>query len=334
MVRKKERFNSENAITIDQTSVELGESAVLKLVVGRTPSDNQITITTHIFRSEIPGPVVLLLGGVHGNEINGIEIVNQLVLEKAFSHLKRGSVIAIPLLNVFGFNNMSRDVPDGKDVNRSFPGSSTGSLASRIANTLTKKIMPFVDYAVDCHTGGSARYNYPQIRVTKNDIEALELAKVFASPYTMEKTAIANSFRKIANEMEIPTLVYEAGESIRLDGFCITSGKNGIKNVLGYLDLLEIETNEERQTNIIKKSRWVRASQSGIFIWSKCSGQFVAKGDTLGIIKNPYGTKHITVFSKFNGHIVGHNNASVVNQGDALFHIGLTEDQNEEVSGF
>ena len=324
--RKREKFNPEGPIIIDNNEIKIGESQTFKIIVGRTPSDNQITIMTHVFRSENPGPTLLILGGVHGDEINGVEIVNQLILEDHFKHLNKGSVIAIPLLNVFGFNHLSRDVPDGKDVNRSFPGSSKGSLAARVANTLTNKILPFVDYAIDCHTGGSARYNHPQVRVTKNIPEVLELAKVFAAPYTIESTTIPKSFRRIAKDLEIPTIVYEGGESIRLCGFSIHKGKEGIKRVMEHLELKQKDDeNEITGTTIIHKSRWVRAAQAGIFIWSKSSGHFVTKGEPIGIIKNPYGTKYITVFSKFDGHIIGHNNASVVNQGDALFHIGLVD---------
>jgi predicted deacylase len=333
MVRKKKhKYNPEDPIVIDNNEVKVGESKSFRIIVGRTPSDSQITIMTHVFRSAKPGPTLLVLGGVHGNEINGIEMVNQLILEDYFDHIERGSAIAIPLLNVFGFNHFSRDVPDGKDVNRSFPGSSGGSLASRVAGTLTHKVLPFVNYAIDCHTGGSTRYNYPQIRITKNIPENMKLAKVFAAPYTIESTTIPKSFRKVAKDLEIPTLVFEGGESIRLCGFSIHKGKEGIKRVMEHLGLkAKEEFSEPPVTTIIQKSRWIRASQAGIFIWSKSSGHFVTKGEPIGIIKNPYGTKHITVFSKYDGHIIGHNNASVVNQGDALFHIGLI---NQVYEGF
>lgn len=329
MVRKKKQaFKVEDDIIIDNVKIGIGQSETLKIIVGRTPSDNQITITTHVFRSENPGPTLLLLGGVHGDEINGIEVVNQMVLDNEFHNIKQGTIIAIPLLNVFGFNNLSRDVPDGKDVNRSFPGTSKGSLASRVASTLTRKILPYVDYAIDCHTGGSSRYNHPQIRVTKNEAVAIEMAKVFGAPYTIISSTIPNSFRRIAKEMGIHTIVYEAGESIRLCGPSIQKGKEGVRRVINFLKYKD-DHQEIPETTEILKSSWIRATQAGIFIWSKSSGHFVHKGEPIGLIKNPYGTKHITVFSKYNGHIIGHNNASVVNQGDALFHIGLVENTYE-----
>ena len=330
MVKKKAQFDASQDIVIDGVATKLGESSTFKIIVGRTPSDNQITITTHVFRSKHVGPTVLLLGGVHGDEINGVEVVNQLVMEEQFKQLRKGTVIAIPLLNVFGFNNMSRDVPDGKDVNRSFPGSKSGSLASRVAHTLTYKVLPFVDIAIDCHTGGSSRYNYPQVRYTPGLEDVLELAKVFGAPFTIGSSVIKNSFRKVARDMNIPTLVYEAGESVRLCGYSIQKGKEGIIRVLDHLGMATESLNDEvPKTTLVNKSAWIRATQAGIFIWSKSSGSFVKKGEPIGIIKNPYGTKHITVFSKYNGHIIGHNNGSVVNQGDALFHIGIAEEVYE-----
>ena len=265
----------------------------------------------------------MVLGGIHGDEINGVEIVRKSLEEDVFTNLDRGSVIAIPLLNVFGFINFSREVPDGKDVNRSFPGSSKGSLASRVANTLTKKILPYVDIAMDFHTGGSSRFNYPQIRFGTNDKLAEELALVFGTRFIIQKQVIPKSFRKTASVNNISTLVFEGGESVRLDGHAISVGIQGMKRVLAHLEMTHQPTfNNQTKSTIIKKTLWQRAPYSGIFIWSKCSGHYVKKGEPLGVLKDAYGNKSITVNASKEGYIIGHNNASVVNQGDALFHIG------------
>ena len=196
-------------LIIDQVSIGPGEKEQVDLFVSRLPSGNRISVQTHVYRASQPGPTVLLMGGVHGDEINGIQIVRKIIEEKVLETLKAGSVIAIPLLNVFGFINYSRDVPDGKDVNRSFPGSSIGSLASRTASVLTKKVLPNVDIAIDLHTGGAERYNHPQIRYSKKDKKALDLAKAFGAPYVIEKPWITKSFRKTANLMDISVLVYD-----------------------------------------------------------------------------------------------------------------------------
>jgi len=313
----------EEPIEIGGVSVYPGEYALANINVGRLPSDTKIDIKAHIFRSKNPGPCILVLGGVHGDEINGVEIVRKAIEEDLFSDLERGSIIAIPLLNVFGFINFSREVPDGKDVNRSFPGISSGSLASRVANTLTKKILPFVDFAMDFHTGGSSRFNYPQIRYSKTDRKAEELAMVFGTKYIIQKPLIPKSFRKTAKEMNIPTIVFEGGESVRLDGHSISVGLQGMKRVLAHLDLKhEVVFDSQVKSIMLTKTSWLRAPYSGIFIWSKASGEFVRKGEPLGVLKDAYGSKSITVSATREGHIIGHSNASVVNQGDALFHLG------------
>jgi len=309
-------------LNIDGQLVARGESKNIKLLVGRLPSDTGIYIQANIYRSVHPGPAVLCLGGVHGDEINGVEIVRKSIEKGFFEKLEKGTVIAIPLLNVFGFINFSRDVPDGKDVNRSFPGNSTGSLASRIAKTLTKKILPHIDYALDFHTGGSSRYNYPQIRYTRNDSRSLELAKAFDAPLIIEKPLIPKSFRKVATDKKIAVIVYEAGESIRLDGYSIEKGIEGIKNVLFFLEMAKTHFRDEKENIMVKKTTWLRAPYSGIFIWAKDSGKWVKKMEPIGVIKDPFGMKSVNVLASRDGIIIGHNNASVVNQGDALFHIG------------
>jgi hypothetical protein len=187
-----------------------------------------------------------------------------------------------------------------------------------------------VDYAIDLHTGGDSRYNYPQTRYTKSDQVSKHLAEIFNAPFTIQQPLISKSFRKTCKDLGISSMVYEGGESVRLCGISIQYGKEGILNVLDHLGFFkELKGNNSKlkTTKHIAKSSWVRAAQSGIFIWSKSSGSVVAKGEPLGILKNPYGTKRDVVLSKYDGFIIGHNNASVVNQGDALFHIGFSEEE-------
>lgn len=316
---------------IEKEEITAGSHAEVKIPVGRMPSDTRIFIHTNIFRSLNPGPTVLILAGVHGDEINSIEIAAQLLEEEAFVNIQSGNIIVIPLLNVFGFNNFSRDVHDGKDVNRSFPGEMTGSMASRIAATITKKILPFVDIAIDLHTGGAARYNHPQSRFYEKDLACIELAMLFNSPFDIHQPLIAKSFRKTAKDHGIPALVYEAGESIRLSGMAIDEGKRGIIKTLEGLGVLPPKFNyPQRPSILVKDTSWQRANTSGIFVWERCSNDLIQKGDVLGLIKDPYGNKSNVVLSKFSGYIIGHNNASVVNQGDALFHIAT----DYEVEGF
>ena len=306
---------------IDGKEIAPGTSDQVNLYVSRLPSGTRINIQVNVFRSDVEGPTVLVLGGVHGDEINGIQIVQRMLYEKAFDDIKMGSVIAIPLLNVFGFIQFSRDVPDGKDVNRSFPGSTTGSLASRTAAVLTKKILPLVDVAIDLHTGGASRYNYPQIRYSKKDARALELGKVFGAPFLIQKPFISKSFRKTANLHGVSVLVYEAGESTRLDGFSIDLGIAGIKRTLHSLGMIEHAPKANHMTRNFESTGWVRASEAGLFVWSKESGAYVRKGELLGVIQSPQADRTKRIIAKKSGYIIGHNNASVVHNGDALFHL-------------
>ncbi|MCZ2101706.1 MAG: succinylglutamate desuccinylase/aspartoacylase family protein [Chitinophagales bacterium] len=310
-------------LLIDDIIIEPKVMNTIKIYAGKLPSDTKINVYAHVLHTGVPGPSVLLLGGVHGNEINGIEVVRRSVEQQLFETVKRGTVIIVPLLNIYGFINFSRSVPDGKDVNRSFPGHLNGSLASRVARVITRKILPYVDVAIDFHTGGDARYNFPQVRYEKYNRIAEVMAMHFKTKYVIEQPLIPYSFRKAAHDMKVPAIVYEGGESIRLDPLAIEQGLNGIKNVLNALEMTDFQVaNQEEPRFIIHKTKWVRASSSGLFIWCKPSGGFVEKGDLLGEIKDPFGTKSVKIVANTSGHIVGHNNACVVSLGDALFHIG------------
>ncbi len=317
------KLNDINELIIDNEIIAHGRIHTIRINAGKLPSDNRINVYAHVLHTGRPGPSVLILGGLHGNEINGIEIVRRSLEEGIYSDISCGTVIIIPLLNVYGFINFSRDVTDGKDVNRSFPGHMNGSLASRVARIITKKILPYVDVAIDFHTGGEARYNHPQVRYNKYDIIAEKLARHSGLKYLIEQPLIAHSFRKAASDMKVPAIVYEGGESIRLDKYSINAGMHLIKNILNALKMTEANKKiGVLEQWIIHKDNWVRAASPGIFIWQKKSGDVVSKGDKLGEIKDPYGTKSMDVLSTYSGHIIGHNNASVVSLGDALFHIG------------
>lgn len=306
---------------INGTEIQPGEQNSLKLSVGQLPSGTRISIHVHVFRSKNPGPCLLVLGGVHGDEINGVEIIRRSVNDGLFSKLSRGSVIAIPLLNIYGFINFSRDVPDGKDVNRSFPGSTAGSLASRVARTITKKILPLVDFGVDFHTGGRSLYNYPQVRFSKGHPDSEALARDFATPFALEMRPIAKSLRKTALDLEKPIIVFEGGESLRYDAFAIREGMAGLKRLLQRKGMISAKATK-KEPQLFRRTKWVRAEKAGMFLWLKSSGSKVEKSEIIGQINGPYG-KSDTIWVKAaeTGTIIGHNNAPVVSQGDALFHI-------------
>ena len=231
---------------IQNTEIKPDEHKIIRLEVGRLPSDTLIHLNINVYRSKNPGPTMLVIGGVHGDEINGIEILRRAIAQGLFKNLHAGNVIAIPVLNIYGFNNFSREVPDGKDVNRSFPGNAKGSLASRVANIISKKILPFVDFGIDFHTGGNSNYNYPQVRYSIKHEESKKLGEAFAAPLLIAKKTIPKSFRKIALDQNIPILTYEAGENLRLDGFSIDKGLEGIKRVMQTKGMIAGEPAKEK----------------------------------------------------------------------------------------
>jgi predicted deacylase len=308
-------------MVIDKQKIELGETKLIKLGVSKLPSGTPININAHVFRSKNEGPTLLVLGGLHGDEINGVETVRRAIVSNLFNELEIGTVIAIPLLNVYGFINFSRDVPDGKDINRSFPGNSAGSLASRVAKKLTKEILPHVNFGLDFHTGGASIYNVPQIRVDFENKKSVELANAFGADFIVNSRLIARSLRKECSKKEIPMLVFEGGESLRLDENSINVGIKGIKNILIHKKMIKGVINPIKGI-VIKENNWIRANASGVFVCRVKAGELVRENDVLGEIATPYNTLVKQVVAKRTGYIYGVNNNPVVNQGDALFHIG------------
>lgn len=316
---------SKEDLIIDGNTIHPGEHQSQVFRIARLPSGHEMEIYAHIFRGKEPGPCILLLGGVHGDEINGVEIVRQMVTGDMLANLNKGSVIAIPLLNVYGFINFARDLMDGKDVNRSFPGNFKGSLASRIARTVTKKIMPKVDLLIDFHTGGDSRYNYPQIRYSTNDEQSLAFARIFGAPYTVIKDPISRSLRQFCFKEEISCLVYEGGQSLHMDDFSIAEALDGVERVLLSLGMKDGEA-KQKTCYHMEKAGWVRAHVSGIFKSMKKSGQAVEMNELIGELYDPYGLKKSDVRANRDGFLLAHNNSPVVHQGDALFNIGYQWD--------
>ncbi len=309
-------------MTIQNNTIEPGQNAVLKLSVGRMPSDTKIYMNVHVFRSVVVGPTVLLIGGVHGDEINGVEIVRRTLAMRWFEGLQKGSVVVVPLVNMQGFNSFSRDAMDGKDVNRSYPGSANGSMAARLAYIFNKHILPVVDFGVDFHTGGNSNYNYPQVRYSPTDPKSLKLAKAFGANYIVGSKFIPKSLRKAAFDHGKSIIVFEGGENLRFDQLSIDQGLAGIQRLLHANGMLPDAEPAPKTSIHIQKSNWVRAERPGLFRWLKQSGEAVNIGDTLAVINDPYGMDEIPVVAKKAGHIIGHNNMPVVGMGDALFHIG------------
>ena len=202
------------------------------------------------------------------------------------------------------------------------PGTLSGSLASRVARIITKNILPQADVIIDFHSGALYKYNYPQLRISKEDEISYELAKAFNPPFILHKGLLSGSLRKTARLANKPCLIYEGGEALRLDGYSINKGVSGIVRLLQHLKMVDGEPEKVRPPVEIQHTSWIRAAKAGVFIWSKCSGAHILKGEPLASIGDPYGIQRFEVLAPRDGYIIGHTNAPLVNQGDALFHIG------------
>lgn len=291
--------------------------------VAKLHTTTELKIPVIVERSEIDGPVVLFTAGIHGDEINGVEIVRQLLTQK-INKPKRGTIICIPIVNMFGFVNHSREFPDGRDLNRVFPGSKTGSLASRFAHTLLKEILPAVEYCVDFHAGGASRFNAPQIRIVPRNAKLKKLADVFAAPYTLYSKTIAGSFRAACAKHNVKMLLFEGGKSLDINKQVAVEAVNGVKRLLTHLEMLG-ESHEvaapEKPTLYLEKTSWIRAKNSGLFIDYNSIGKLVKKGAVLGIITDPFGKFERKVTAPHEGFIINANHAPIVYQGDAIYHI-------------
>lgn len=313
-------------IQIDGQKIKAGEQVDLALNIARLPSGTDIHMPVHVYRSKKDGPTLLLTGGMHGDEVNGIEIVRKFLDSRLVKQIQCGSIVAVPIINVYGFINFSRDVPDGKDVNRSFPGNTEGSLASLVAHTMSKKILPEVDLGVDFHTGGASRTNFPQTRFDPEDRTAADIAKAFSAPFTLHSPVIKGSFRETAHKMGVSVVTFEGGETLRIDPQTVEEGLEGIKRLMKHLGMLSKAPKAPRSQRFFSESSWVRADVSGLFRHRKASGKKVKEGQTIGYISSPTNEYSVKVKSPFNGYIIGHNNFPLIHKGDALFHIGIESD--------
>lgn len=323
--------NYHKDIVIDGVSIAVGEQKQINLNIAKLPSRTSIDTPVFVYRSEKPGKTLLLIAGMHGDEINGVEIIRQLI-SKELIIPKRGTVIAIPLLNIYGFLNFSREVPDGKDINRSFPGSKEGSLASRVAHAFTNEILPHVDLGVDFHTGGGRINNFSQLRCWLEAGDNEKYARAFSPHFIINSKLRDKSLRNVAQKMGKSIMVYEGGESQRLNRAPIKEGMRGAVRLMHYLDMIDKEdmlkmrgADQTVEPIILERTSWMRAKFSGLFRSFVRNGAMIEEGQIIGSLTDPFGELHHDIICKQSCHIVAINHQAVVNQGDAIFHLGRTK---------
>lgn len=326
---KKHTPAKADTLTIGDVDIAPGANVQIQLPVARLYTNTEMAMPVQVIRGRQPGPKVFVCAAIHGDELNGIEIIRRL-LQKNTLRLRRGTLIAVPIVNVYGVLHNERYMPDRRDLNRCFPGSQNGSLARRVAYKFMQEVVSKCDYGIDLHTGAVHRSNLPQIRADLSDPDLLALAKAFGVPVLIDAHLRDGSIRKEAADVNTKVLLYEAGEALRFDELSIRAGVNGVMHVLSHLRMLS----RRRKSHPIKpfvadKSAWIRASCSGIVSNHRKLGAYIRKGDTLATIGNPYGEEVCKVISSKNGILIGQQNIPLVQEGDAMFHIAYFEEKEK-----
>ena len=299
-----------------------GKGAQLNLEVAHLHTHTPVQVPVIVERAHEDGPVVLLMAGMHGDEINGMEIIRR-IIRKGYNKPAIGTIICIPVFNIFGFLNVMRVLPDGRDLNRCFPGAKNGSLASQFAYHFMKEIAPMVDYVIDFHTGSAKRNNMAQIRCVFKDTISLELARIFNPPFVIHSAYIPKSIRESMHKKGKKILLFEGGKTDSIDDVIVKEGIDGVKRFLTHLEMRTVKENLGlREPIYIKDHKWLRAPNSGMFQPIVKNGDRVEIGTVLGIVTDPFGLIEKKVKCTFAGYVFCVNEAPVVNKGDAIFHIG------------
>ncbi len=318
------------AFTIGGTVIEAGARGLVDLPVSKLSNHTPVTLPVHVLHGHRPGPTMFISAAIHGDELNGVEIIRRVLRTLQPGNIA-GTLLCVPVVNAYGFIGRSRYLPDRRDLNRSFPGSATGSLAARLAHLFLHEVVHRCQFGIDLHTAAVHRVNLPQIRSNfAKSPRCRELSEAFGAQVVLESPERPGSLRRAARESGIDVLVYEGGEGLRFDDFAIRAGVDGIANVMlktGMLQLPDgVEAAPGREPVFANVSKWVRAPDGGIFRTTKQIGNAVSAGEIIGIVSNPYEDSETEVRTSHRGIIVGRTTLPIVNMGDALFHVAWSDE--------
>ncbi len=312
---------------IANQTVPPGTRCYIDLPLPPLYTHTSVSMPIHVINGKRPGPILAVTAALHGDEINGIEIIRRLLESRRFNRL-RGTLVTVPVVNVYGFLSGSRYLPDRRDLNRSFPGSRRGSMASRLANLFLNDVLKNATHVIDLHTGAAGRDNLPQIRYdfksANEDIE--QMAQAFNAPVILNSKPTKGTVRAAMGNA--PYLLYEAGEALRFNEQAIRSGVRGLQNVMRTLEMIPPSPTESNTSTsrICTDSQWIRAPQSGILRSYKRLGSTVESGAVLGVVADPFGELEGEIISKNDGIVIGMTNNPLVHEGEALFHLGKVQD--------
>lgn len=311
-------------VEIGGVRVPPGERRRIEIPVARLFTQQMLALPVTVVAGTREGPRLWLDAAIHGDELNGAEIIRQ-VLAKLDPARLRGAVVAVPIVNVVGFIHQSRYLPDRRDLNRSFPGSRRGSLASRLAHLFLTEVVERCTHGIDLHSGSHHRTNLPQVRANLDDAETARIARAFGAPLTIHARTIRGSLRETAARRKIPMFVYEAGEPLRFNADAIRTGVAGVLRVMAALKMVRGVRAAGKRSVEIRATTWVRARRSGILHMQIALGHSVKEGQPLCHVADAFGDALYPVPSPCAGIVVGRTNNPLVHRGDALVHLALTD---------
>ena len=309
-------------LSIGGFTVAPGEQKTIRLPVAAMYTHDDLSITARIIRGKRPGPTLFISAAIHGDEINGVEIIRRVLQHRSIKSL-RGTLIAIPIVNVYGFLHHTRYLPDGRDLNRSFPGSAKGSLTGRVAHTFLTEVVSKCTHGIDLHTGARHRSNFPQIRADLDNPDALAMTEAFAVPLAIDAKIRDGSLRECAGDAGIPVILYEAGEALRFEEVYIRAGVSGIVNVMRSIGMLPKSRSRKKPAAPIvsDQTSWLRSPDSGVLRTFVPLGAKVEKGQVIAVVADPLGTTETPIIAPTHGVVIGRTNLPLVYEGDATFHI-------------
>lgn len=302
--------------------IPLGQSRTLFLKFSESYLGSPISIPIQVLRAPKPGPTVLLTGSVHGDELNGMGTIRELLYNHP-PQLVKGTLVCVPVVNVYGLEHHTRDLPDRRDLNRSFPGSPTGSLSSRLANLLFTEVISHCDFLIDFHSAAIRRTNFPNIRADLNTASVRPIARAFGCELVVNGAGPIGSLRRAATSAGIPCVNLEAGEVWKIEPDVVKVGVLGVHNVLKYLDMVQGEPEPPRYQIRIEKTTWIRAEKGGTLSFSVNSGDIVEKGQELAVNYDIFGHSKRPILAPGDGIIIGMSTMPVVKPGDPMFHLAL-----------
>jgi len=306
-------------------SIEPGEIRDVTLAIGESYSSMTVRIPIQIRRAEKEGPVVFVTAALHGDEINGTGAIRELIQDSDFN-LTSGTVILVPVLNLLGFDRFDRYLPDRRDLNRSFPGSSKGSLASRMARIIFDEIVSRCDYGIDLHTAAIRRTNYPNVRGDLTNAKVRKLAKAFGVEVILNGKGPVGSFRREATKAGCPTIIMEGGEVWKVEPGIVRSATKGVKNVLRSLNMLAGEHEPPAFQMTIEHSKWIRADHGGFMQFHINPGDLVEKGQPLITNTTLLGREQKTLRAPFDGIVIGMTSLPAIGPGEAVCNLGKLPD--------